>query len=41
MVNIKGKFAKEGIMNNEGINHLYFEVTPSNNVEKKNLKNIL
>ena len=39
MVNIKGKFAKEGIMKNEGINHLYFEVTPSNNVEKKNLKN--
>lgn len=39
MVDITGKFAKEGIMNNEGINHLYFEITPSNNIEKKNFKN--
>lgn len=39
MVNITGKFAKEGIMNNEGINHLYFEITPSNDIEKNNNKN--
>ena len=39
MVNITGNFAKEGIMNDEGINHLYFEVTPSNKIEKRNIKN--
>lgn len=34
MVNITAKFAKEGILNNEGINHLCFEITP----EKDNSK---